>query len=314
MGRGRRLPTFVCAVCFLLSGGASARQTHPVSRAPIVVLGRVSTFRTTRTRSILVRLPYPVDFNKDFHARYVGGGRFRGFVLARTGDPVELDGTPYVSDVQPGWCSTKGCRPASNDHVSFPANFGRYLPAGVYRLYQVADGPMTLVLRLDSLRGVVRARPLDAVQSAIRTLPATAVTPGQTLYSAGEFTPLRGGVADFAAVGVWINAGPHVVSGYGECVYEPEMLAGQTLPRHLAFAPNCPTGENMWKDHRPQYTVSDTEDIGKSHVRWSISYAGAEISGSGGWYDSVADVHDAGVVGLWLNFRGGNRLMSGERR
>jgi hypothetical protein len=276
----------------------------------VIELGRVSTFRTSQTRSILVRIPERVDYARDFHVRFAGGGRFRGFVLAKADGPVELGSTPYISNVQPGWCPYKGCRAPAFTSKGFAWNFGRYLPAGLYRLYQVADGDMTLTLRIDSFDGVVRAEPTQPVESKIRMLRPTAVTPWSTVYSAGEFTPLHGGTADFAAMGLWTKAAPHVATGYGECFYEPEMLYGQILPRDLAFLPNCPTGENLWRDGAPQIQISDTETVWHHNLHFSISYSGARISGVGGWYDSAAEVHDVGAVGLWLDFQGNNSLSS----
>jgi hypothetical protein len=257
---------------------------------------------------MLVRIPRRVHFNRDFHARIEGGGRFRGFVLAGVDGRVQVGGAPYVSNVQPGWCSAKGCDAPTSTAGSFPWNIGRYLPAGTYRLYQVADGDMKLTLRIDSLKGSLHARPSRPVQSDIRMLRASAAAPTSTVYAAGEFTPLSDGVADFAAMGLWADGSPHAITGYGECFYEPQGLYGQILPRDLAFAPNCPTGENLWTDGYPQYHVSNQEDVTETAVRFSISYSGAAISGVGGWFDSAAEVHDFGVAGLWLNFQGKNAL------
>jgi hypothetical protein len=209
-----------------------------------------------------------------------------------------------LSYVEPGWCNEHACSAKPRTATPFSFNFGRYLPAGTYRLYQVADGPMKLTIRMDSLEGSMRARPSDPVESDVRMLRQTAAAPGSTVYSAGEFTPLRDQKADFAAMGMWIHASPHTVSGYGECFYEPEMLYGQILPRDLAFAPNCPTGDNLWTDGYPQYQISTHEDVTEKEVHFSISYAGAVVSGVGGWFDSVSAVDDFGMVGLWVNFQG----------
>lgn len=283
----------------LVGTPAAGARVEPTSKP--VVLGRHSVFMTDSTRSILVRLPRPVNYKRDFRAAYAGGGRFRGFVLAKLGDRIGLGGTPYVSDVSAGWCHKPGCKPTNNDHKSFPTNIRKFIPAGTYRLYQIADGPMKLTLRFDSLRGSIVAAPPDPVEAEIVTLPVTFDSPRSSVVAAGDFTSLPGGAADFSALGLWVRSTPHAVTGYGECFYEPTMLAA-SLPREVAFAPNCPTGENMWKDGFPQIRATNPTDPNGTTVRWVIAYEGVPISGIGGWFDTASQVEDFGAVALWMNF------------
>ncbi|HEY7873542.1 MAG TPA: hypothetical protein VIG64_00305 [Actinomycetota bacterium] len=159
------------------------------------------------------------------------------------------------------------------------------------------------------MTGTLHANPSRPVQSEIRMLRPTSPTPDRSIYSAGQFTPLRGGVADYAGMGMWVDASPHTLTAYGECFYEPEMLMGQVLPRELAFAPNCPTGENLWTDGFPQYRISEHEQLTDEKVHWSVAYSGALISGVGGWFDSASVVREADMVGLWMNFQGKNSLL-----
>ncbi|MDQ3646562.1 MAG: hypothetical protein M3345_06455 [Actinomycetota bacterium] len=290
-----RLTAAVAVLMALLPGasGASPIAGAPSTGAPstTVTLGRVSTFTASTTSRILFRLPRQVDFAKDFHASVSGPGRITGFKFKLASG--KWFKAPTVEQTLLGLCMEPGCKPESRFDVPvFGLGFERYLPAGLYELYVIADGaPVTVSLKIDGLSGSVSGKPTP-VDAEIRTLsPRVFDGPESVVYSSGGFTDLQGDEADYGFAGIWALGAPHVVTAAGECFY---YKGSRVPPAPATFAPGCPTG-----DGEPYIWPAPGADGG---LILTVSNYTCCPRGIGGWFASAARVHNRGGVALWIDF------------
>lgn len=200
----------------------------PSRQAPS--LAGVNRFVGSTSATMTVELPRPAHVTiDDIHVS--GAGRFLGFVMESTSGSYPR---AFVQLINEGMCARPGCRGPfknlgsgcvcvqSNDGTRQTTTDGT-LPAGLYRVYFIADGATAHVrLRLPGLDGVRTLTPSGPISARI-DVPAPEVAEpadGPLIYSAGTTHSLNAAGAYLAEI-VWkiepLPVEPNVIT---ECAYK----------------------------------------------------------------------------------------------
>lgn len=263
--------------------------------AKTITLAGRTRFVASKTSSIFVRFPRPVDRDDGWDVDVRGTGRMYGFLMRDTrgadGEAGEIVGTAS------GRCSEPGCKGSRAEPSVTGFNVAPTLE-GAWELYVVADdNPVTVTITLKGVKGARTERVEGLVDSSIETLPmhAAASNDGH-VYSAGAFTDVARGRPDYGTVTAWMRGTNHQVTAFGDCTYYDSMYFGlmPAPPDPIAFAPGCPT--SYYKNPRAHYASSAEEDF------WFSSGSFGPVHGLGGWFVTDAAVTSAGAVAFWLDY------------
>ncbi len=233
----RRVLLLVC----LAAMTGSAASAAPA--ATTTALRHSNTITADASRSMLVRLPAPVSVsgegsfgdltvqqNPDITVS--GVGRITGLVLTqntavRTHRERASDGATLVY-LSYGMCTGMACRPNRPTLVTFGFGPGVtqdedstiHLPAGVYRLFILADGgPVTASLRLHGLAGTSRLRPSQPAVTSLQESLADA--PGARFVSDDYHELRRPGLAFISGL-VRSHTGSTIAGGWCLAAADPE--------------------------------------------------------------------------------------------
>lgn len=265
----RRRAATLSAVCLALavSPAASAATTpaHPPQ------LGAVTEVVGSRTSSERVRLLRPAHLDRAALKAAVtitGAGRARGVALVREGDDAFK--RPLLFYVTTSFCGEPGCGPdedppatsATRDDTAGDGVLR--LPAGMYRLYLIADrDPLKVTLRLPGQRGKSTIRPTTpAGPGPIVPSNGVDVSPGGAplAYSGGVDVETRGSesLGIFAMDARKTKQWAYGIVGFCDYPSSP--------PDPVGYAPGCPTA--------PFHTRVHDGVINPGVVQFDRSYTG----------------------------------------
>lgn len=292
---GKKIGIIMVAIA-LIAGPArgSAQETAETRRMP--VLGRVNTFSGDTSASMLVRLPadVPITNERDLRGRFEGGGRIIAYVLVKEGWDGPSRRRPMIVGQRVGQCAEVGCASQSLVGGGVTAwgvkRDGAWeMPAGVYRLYLVADGaPVEMKLTIASLEGETTLTPKGPARAEIVSLtPGVHEMVDLNDYSAGTTAPFRG--EGYSSIATWRKGEVKVAGAYGICAYEDEPPRADAAIAYLPVV--CP---ETFRDANV-YAAPIRDYAGGFEA--FINHVPAAL---GMWYASAAVVRDYGATVLWL--------------
>ena len=234
-----------------------------------------------------VKLPFDRCTHK---IKLEGRGRMVSFLLTRS---QQRFGSPSLAGVRMNFCPEEGC--AGGDRFNFAcAPFGRKLPAGDYLLYVVTDGaPVRFKLGLPGLPGGGEIRLAGGARSETANPPTSlSFDPSsQTMLESGGLTRELDGLG-LGYVASWTRGEDHA-GGVGLCYQNGEPL----VPEPLGWGPeHCPhPGAGSYAIHYVK-----TPDKSGRKLALGMLFLSPATWGLGGWYASVGDLDDSGLVTQWL--------------
>lgn len=282
-----------------LEGGAKDSSTSLTLRHTNIITGH----RIAATDVIV-----PVDstfahtpFGPNESIKVTGEGRLAGILLL---GESEKGGHRGFFAARYRRCATRQCR--SKDFESWQQTLVTHhlreradkviLPSGRYRLYLVAEGNVTIVLRLDGPAGSRRIRPSERVRSFIGTPQVqTSSGPLRNVYSVGESKRLTDRTLLFSTI--WFDAVARTATAAGVCQYRgvpPE-------PSEIAYAPGCGDRGAISDDEVSGVDIpsAETRPFGFSRVYFGLSKGRWS---HGMWYQSASVVQRSGSIFLWLPY------------
>lgn len=297
MSRTRSIWPWILAIMIGTAVFGPAGNAAPIEdpTLPVITLGKVTRVRATAHSLALLKVPEDVGL-RALRDRISGGGRVAGYALTNWTEDQD-DGDLLVQSFVVNRCLKPGCPPAKHElRIRWSEGVANgVIPAGIYRLYVVADrAPVEIAFKNRYLSGKTATKLAGDYKGAdVITLPMSpASTDSGTIFSAGDFTSLEPG-RGIGLLGLWSLGSPFAAGAVGDCFYFDDLLA----PREeTAFLPGCPTGWGA----RPHVggPVAPGERGGvifqSTHHRLPL--------GIGGWAGAAGRVDDFGAVGLWLRF------------
>lgn len=220
-----------------------------------VDLEAVTVVSATASGYADVRLPRPVVMTRSASftspaISVTGSGRIVGIVLRRIQSPDAPPAT--VLGLSMGNCASRGCRPQAPftraDFVSIDGPTGTppgasqqqfRLPAGVYRLFVIADGGrVDVTLRFRELSGSRRLHVTAASQVTLAAVDSDLPAPpsAQAAFSGGMTASFPTGSGLMMFMQDYVRS-PHVAHEAGSCLYS----AGD--PPGGVNLPGCPQAD-----------------------------------------------------------------------
>ncbi len=281
-----------------------ARATHtfvpPIDRSRLPELAGDTTILGDETAWMRVRLPESVDTDKmwmDDDLQVRGHGRIFGLLMVREVDGEIKRRAPSMDFLRSGMCNRPGCdpRPFAMMSGGGTTRDGK-LPAGIYRLYLLADGgPVKVRFSLPELPGAVRLNPTRPAQAKVHSLtPRVHTDPAGIVFSAGDRRPFKG--RGYAFQVQWVDPMGAGLIDRGFCYYKDEAPADQTT---AYMPPECPVYLNVWWElfmlRYRTYTPPYTDDY------WEMHLGAPHLpKAMGSWYTLTSPAEHYGAAALWL--------------
>ena len=274
-----------------LIASLTATTTAPTvaTAAAVPTLRGLNLISGDQPGSMRVRLPKPIRTESRFGwdaSEFTGGGRMLYMLLMKERSDGTLNQRIFIESGRLGRCSYTGCTPApESEGRSGGSSSGKFLPAGIYRLYFVTDrAPATVLLRLGDLSGRTHLSPTEPVRVEIDTLaPQLLDVVSPPAFAAYSEAPFAGeGVTFF---GEWFK-GPVIGSlAYGHCIFWNERPDSPT-----AYLPSeC--------DDRTE--VVTAKDAPNGYDSGLVSF-GPLARSVGAWYVSASVLENSGSAVMWL--------------
>lgn len=219
-----------------------------------------------------------------------GKGRLIALVGSRIGDPP--DQLAFVM-ARVRHCGNDACSRGRDIEISNvvgqePRASG--IPAGIYRIYLVADDPAARVtLTQDHQRGrrviLLRDR-MDGRTSAPTERIRESVT--GSIYSNGDAYRFSGR-SGLVFSAIELRGGPWIAGELGTCIYE------DAPPDPIAFAPGCPLGASISIVDAVVRTETD-------RIAYSMALlTGSERWGFGQYYEAAAKIDDLSASAFYVS-------------
>ena len=299
-----RIAIVLCVLVTATIAGAPARANHtykpPVDRSPLPTLAGDTTVFGDRTAWMRVRLPKAIDSNalgwETDDLQIQGRGRLFGWLMVREVNGKIEPRAPSVNYLRSGMCSRPGCKPKPYAMISGGATErDGVLPAGIYRLYLLADGgPVRVHFSTRGLPGVIRLNPTKRPEGVkVHNLtPRVAAGDTGVIYSAGDKRPFRG--PGFAFQAQWVNPAGAGLINRDLCWYDRKAPGDETT---AYMPPACPV--NLWWEvltlpysaYYPPFTDG----------YWEMHFGSDRLpKAMGSWYALTSPAEDYGAAALWL--------------
>lgn len=281
-----------------------ATAPAPARTAPALpTLAGVTTLSGTHSGYVRVKVPVRSKLNLHYDLTrssgpneaiaISGNGRFIGFAL------VPEDSGRFPSDARVAGtfnrCRSRGCPPSEPLQYTKGSSD---VPAGIYRLYLVADGaPVTVTFRLDGPSGSTKLTPQHPLRIPMASPKPIFAEPAHRGYFSGGAT-YRLASPSWMASALWVET-PGLGGAYSPCMYR----GGASPGAAGAFAPQQCAADNYQGDSPDvfppslstdsvEYTLYET-DRGVPKGTWSKGY----------WWASAAPVVSAGMTTVFIPFR-----------
>jgi hypothetical protein len=290
------------ATGLLLLGPPSTSLGHMRSGTRLPRLRAVTKFVGRHPGSAHVYLPKDVDVtvggggdvDKQPPYDFRGNGRVIAFLLTQVDDDTPLGDGASLLAWSWGRCSKRACK-ARGFLINNAVTFGpleerddkRYLPAGKYEVFYVADGARTSFrLELEGLKGKRKIHPHGSITSELKTIKSESTTADdEHTYWGGRSTDLAG--RGLSLLGFWMVGEDETVMGEaGYCVYEEK--PDGVMP----YMPPCPLADD-----------GQTIPVDAGSAEFSRYTASLTIDqGMGAYYTTTTDLKKAGGADLWIGF------------
>ena len=282
-----------------------ARATHtsvpPIDRSPLPDLAGDTIIVGDETAWMRVRLPKAIDTEEidGANLRMRGHGRLFGILMVREIDGAIKPRQGYIDILRSGMCNRPGCKPKPMAMISGgAATQDGKLPAGIYRLYLLADGgPVSVHFSTPKLPGAVRVNPSRPTKAKVHNLtPRVHVADTGVIYSAGDTRPFRG--PGFAFQAQWVDSMGAGVIDRDFCFYDKEAPADQTT---AYLPPNCPI--NLWWELLTLTHHTYSPATYSDGCCWEMHLASNVLpKAMGSYYTLTSPAEHYGAAALWLKF------------
>lgn len=288
-----------------IMAGVPARAAHtsvpPIDRSPLPSLAGDTTVVGNETAWMRVRLPKPLATEEidgaDLKVR--GHGRLFGILMVREIDGEIKPRQGYIDILRSGMCNKPGCKPKPMAMISGgAATQDGKLPAGIYRLYLLADGGRVSVdFSTPELPGAVRLNPRRPARSMVQNLtPRVQVADTGVIYSAGDERPFRG--RGFVFQAQWVDPMGAGVIARDFCIYPKEPPADQTT---AYLPPECPV-DLWWELLTLTYSTYSPASY-SDRCCWEMHQAANFLPKAiGSYYTLTSPAEHYGAATLWLKF------------
>jgi hypothetical protein len=294
MKLSKALPAIVLIAAIVVPGQGVARPAS--SKTAIPALAGTTVIVGSESAWTRVRVPRAFHWDDVISATISGDGRGLGFVLVKEVNGAIPKSPKAIDGIRFGDCFEEACamRSPIEEAGIGAAGRGDVWPAGIYRLYLIADGaPVRVTMEFPQLDGKTTIAPRIPANAVVQSLtPRVPTTP--LFYSAGDLAPFKG--QGFLWFSQTLEVPGSGTAAYDWCIYHDEAPPVQAT----AYLPaDCPGG---WHNgYRP--TVREYDDPGEDWLGYEVAvYMHRLPAAVGAWYSTTSPVKVGGVAAIWLKF------------